>query len=433
MQEEKTKSTVSVRPNTLLIWLACLIGLSVSATFLIGHAIYKKQSDDKDQQTLTAQENNKFLSDKNIELQNSLQKLENEYTNLASRYKDLAASLVLAQHAAPVNTKSSPSGPPPFEQPLVREGEFAVELATALNLTSSRDETAGESYLASINIMPRNGWISDYPMTPDIIAEVRQSAARSSSSGYLQISETDAVGLVDNVSIAMDLPVSAGSVSNSEYQSGSAAPAPETSEYVKPSIIEDYYEDNKPPVVTYYPPAVEDANLYARVPSPFLWEGFGFGGFFILVDFNSHHHHKHITNHVINANGTVSRIDANTRASTIANRQTGPGANAADPAGVSASRNLTSSGSVLDPDRTKRDPGSPVQDRKRLAPGPRASPVASSLSPSNDGRALNGASSPRFPPGGGYRGGSEGGPKGGGGIRGFEGGGSGGGTGGGHR
>ena len=207
MLGEKTKRTVSVRPITLLVWLVCLIGLSVSATFLIGHAIYKKQSNDTDQQILTALKDNKFLSDENVELQNSLQKLEGEYNNLQSRYKDLVASLVLAQHTAAVNNKRSPFGPPPIEQPLVREGEFAAELATAFNLTSSHDEAAGESYLASINIMPRNGWIADYPMTPDIIAEVRDSAAISASSGNLQISETDAAGIVDNVSIAMNLPV----------------------------------------------------------------------------------------------------------------------------------------------------------------------------------------------------------------------------------
>ncbi|MGA3118196.1 MAG: hypothetical protein ABSF90_27690 [Syntrophobacteraceae bacterium] len=426
MLGEKAKSTVSVRPITLLIWLACLIGLSASAAFLIGHVIYKKQSDDKDRQTLTAQKNNKFLSDKNIELQNSLRKLEDEYSNLESRYKDLVANLILAQRTAAVNTKSSPSGPPPVEQPLVREGQFAVELATAFNLTSSHDEAAAEDYLISVNITPRNGWISDYPVTPDIIAEVRESVAKSASSGYLQISETDAVSLVDNVSIAMDLPVKVAHVSSSEYQSRSAAP-PEASEYVKPSIIEDYYDDNKPPVVTYYPPPLEYAYLYEWVPSPFLWEGFGFGGFFILVDFNSHHHHKHITNHVTNANGTVSRIDATTRASATANRQTGSGAKASNTADSSASRNLTSSGSALDTDRTMGEPGSATQNIERLMSSPRASQVAAPRSPSYDGRTFNGASSARFPPGGGYRGGSDVGPKGGGGMRGSEGGGIGGG------
>ena len=407
----KMKRTVGVRLFTLLVWLACLTGLSVSATFLIGHAVYKKQSNDKDEQILAARKDNKFLSDKNIELQNSLQKLEDEYGNLEVRYKDLAASLVLAQHTAAVNTKSLLLGPPPIEQPLVREGEFAAELASAFNLTSLHDEAAGESYLASVNIMPKNGWISDYPVTPDIIAEVRDSAARSASSGNLQISETDAVGVVDNVSMAMNLPVKVNYESNLEHQSRSAPPPPEAYEYLEPSVVEDYYDDNKPPIVTYYPPPLGYGYLYDWVPWPFWWGGYRFGGFFILVDFDRNHHHKPFTNHITTANGTVSRINATTRASATANRQTGSGANTATTAGASAPQNLTSSGSALNTGRTIRDPGSATQNTERLT-SPRGGPVAASRSPSHDGRTFKGAPSPRFSPGGG----SDGGPKGGGGL-----------------
>ncbi|MGA3114648.1 MAG: hypothetical protein ABSF90_09490 [Syntrophobacteraceae bacterium] len=269
----------------------------------------------------------------------------------------LAASLVAVPYTAAANAKSSPSGPPPIEQPLVREGEFAVELATALNLTSSHDEAAAEHYLVSIGISPRNGWISDYPMTPDIIAEVRDSTARSASSGKLQVSETNAAGIVDKVSIAMNLPVKyAGEKysyeSGSEYQSPAVAPLPEDSEYVEPYVVEDYYYDNEPPVVTYYPPPSEYAYLYDWVPDPFLWDGFGFGGFFILVDFDRHHHHHHITNHVTNANGTLSRINATTRAGASAI------ANTANTANTSVSR---------DADRSMRDPGRATRDMDRFS------------------------------------------------------------------
>ena len=62
-------------------------------TYLIHHAKYKKQSDNKDQEILTVQKNNKSLSDENIELRNSLQKLENEYSNLESHTKTLRSGL----------------------------------------------------------------------------------------------------------------------------------------------------------------------------------------------------------------------------------------------------------------------------------------------------------------------------------------------------
>ena len=240
----------------------------------------------------------------------------------------VAAGLVLTPYTGSVSAQSSTSGRPPIEQPLVSEGEFAVELATALNLTSSNDEAAAEDALDSISITPRNGWISDYPMTPDIIAEVRESTARSASSGGLSISEADAARTVDNVSIAMNLPIEVAgetytneSSSSSEYQSSSTAPPPEVSEYEAPADVEEYYDEYGPPTVSYYPPPSDYGYLYAWVPWPFRWGGFGFGGFFILKDFDKHDHNHRFSNHVRNANGTVSRVNAVTRATGTGTRK----------------------------------------------------------------------------------------------------------------
>ncbi len=91
---EKTGRTVKMRPITLLVCCVCLIGLSVSATYLIDHAKYEKQSDNKAQEILAVQEDKKSLS---VALQNSLQKLENEYSNLQSQYKDLASKIDTAE------------------------------------------------------------------------------------------------------------------------------------------------------------------------------------------------------------------------------------------------------------------------------------------------------------------------------------------------
>jgi len=321
----------------------------------------------------------------------------------------LAASLFAAPYAIAAEARGSQSGVPPIEQPLVREGDFAVELATALNLASSHDEAAAERKLVSINIMPRNGWISDYPVTPDILAEVRLSAARSASSGNLRISGTEAAAIVDKVSISMNLPFRTGGgkyarESGSEYPAGPEAFPPEASEYLGPSAIEGYYYDNEPPVVTYYPPPWEYAYLYDWVPDPFWWGGFGFGGFFILNDFDRHHHGHHVTNHVANANGTSSRINARTRTAATAGRQTGSRANAADP----ASRNFSSSRSARDAERGTRD-----MDRSSSISGRSlGSPAPSHLSTGGGGM-------------GGFHGGGFGGGHGGGGFGGGHGGGGG--------
>ena len=136
--------------------------------------------------------------------------------------------------------------------------------------------------------------------------------------------------------------------STSGYQSSSTAPPPKVSEYVEPYVVDDYYYANEPPVVTYYPPPGEYAYLYDWVPDQFWWDGYGFGGFFILADFDRRHHNHHITNHVTNANGTVSRVNAAAHARANATANTGDS---------SASRNLTSSGSVRDMDRFSSSPG----------------------------------------------------------------------------
>ena len=64
---------------------------------------------------------------------------------------------------------------PPIAQPLVREGDLAFKLVPVLGLGTPADEVEAESTLTSTGIMPRNGWIADYPVTPDIIGEVQAS------------------------------------------------------------------------------------------------------------------------------------------------------------------------------------------------------------------------------------------------------------------
>ena len=193
----------------------------------------------------------------------------------------VAAGLVLnTLYRLEASAQSSTSGRPPIEQPLVSEGEFAVELATALNLTSSKDEAAAEDALDSIGITPRNGWISDYPMTPEIIAEVRESTARSASSGSLSISEADAARPVDNVSIAMNLQIEVAGENTLMIEfkpnTGQAPRPPRRFPNMKrPQVLRYTMTSTDLPVVSYYPPPSNYGYLYAWVPWPFWWEGFG--------------------------------------------------------------------------------------------------------------------------------------------------------------
>ncbi len=331
----------------------------------------------------------------------------------------VAAGLVLAPYTGSVNAQSSTSKRPPIEQPLVSEGEFAVELATALNLASSHDEAAAENSLATINIAPRNGWISDYPMTPDIIAEVRESTARSASSGSFSISEADAARTVDSVCIAMNLPIKVAgekytdeSSSSSEYQSSQAAPPPEVSEYEAPADVEQYYDEYGPPIVSYYPPPWEYDYLYAWVPWPFWWDGFAFGGYFILNDFHRHHHHHWFTNHVRNADGTVSRVNAVTRATgtRTGNSSTLSGTNRPTQGSRLGSTNAQAGArAIVNRQNELRNPVAATRNMHNFestGSGRTTSQGGESRSPSSGGRTSSGAQSGRSSSGGGSGGGS---------------------------
>jgi len=82
---------------------------------------------------------------------------------------------------------------PPISQPFVREGDFAVKLVEVLNLGAARNEAEAENMLAAIGISPKNGWIADYPLTPDIIGEVRRAIGAALDSGKLTMTKDEAM------------------------------------------------------------------------------------------------------------------------------------------------------------------------------------------------------------------------------------------------
>src|SRR4030067_1646348 len=75
-----------------------------------------------------------------------------------------------------------PSGAPPVAQTLIREGDFAVKLAEALKIGTAKNEVEAETMLGSSGISPKNGWIADYPVTPDIIGELQSAVAAGAAS-----------------------------------------------------------------------------------------------------------------------------------------------------------------------------------------------------------------------------------------------------------
>ena len=211
---------------------------------------------------------------------------------------------------------------PPVEQPLVPEGIFAVQLAEALKIGQVQDEAQAENMLGALGIEPKNGWIANYPVTPDIIAEIEKSVAAAAGAKKLPMGEDEARKAVGDVVAQLGLNIQPGSTQTAAGETERFSPPVEE--------VTTYYDDYGPPVVTYYPPPWAYEYLYAWVPYPFWWGGFFFGGFFVLHDFHRHvHFHNRlvvVTNHAVHAaNHRVFAVDpANRHHGASVNRHAGP-------------------------------------------------------------------------------------------------------------
>ncbi len=184
----------------------------------------------------------------------------------------------LTVHAQAEQTNQAP---PPIEQPLVREGDFAVQLAAALGLGTTGDEVEAENLLGGVGIAPRNGWIADYPVTPDIVGELQKSVGDAADARKIALGRDEALKRLDKVNTELSLDV--------RPYTGTTASEPTAEEaegYPNPTVINNYYYEEGPPIVTYYSPPPDYYYLYSWVPCPFWWYNFWFPGFFVLRDFH---------------------------------------------------------------------------------------------------------------------------------------------------
>jgi hypothetical protein len=191
-------------------------------------------------------------------------------------------ALTLAAGVSYAQTKPSPVAPP-----IVREGDFALELSTALNLGEPSTEVDAENLLGAAGVAPRNGWIADYPVTPDIIGELRDAIIYAAQAKTITMDQDSAIKAFEEVQGSMNLLV--GPAAAGPPPGAQPAPADTVAgEIVYPDsdALAGYYSVDGPPIVTYYAPPPDYYYLYAWVPYPYWWGGVWFGGFFVLHDFH---------------------------------------------------------------------------------------------------------------------------------------------------
>jgi hypothetical protein len=68
-----------------------------------------------------------------------------------------------------------------------------MKLAEVLKIGEVKSEAEAESRLAQIGIAPRNGWIADYPVTPDVIGELQNAIGAAADSGKLVMKKDEAI------------------------------------------------------------------------------------------------------------------------------------------------------------------------------------------------------------------------------------------------
>lgn len=209
-------------------------------------------------------------------------------------------------------TQPAPPKPdaPPIAQELVREGDFALKLETALGLEKSADEVGAETRLGELGISPRNGWIADYPVTPDIIGELQNAVGIAADAGKVPFQKSEALQRLDSVTVEQSLAITPHTIENTSEN----LPSEVANDYPDPTAINNYYYDEGPPVVTYYAPPPDYYYLYAWVPFSFWCSGYWFPGYYILHDFHRSlfmgHRVAFISNHFNDFNAhRVFRVD----------------------------------------------------------------------------------------------------------------------------
>jgi hypothetical protein len=194
----------------------------------------------------------------------------------------IAAGLFLLPYPGHLSAQSASRAPvdEPIGAPFVIQGDFAAALAYTLALTDGQDQAQAEEALASLGIAPRSGWISDDPVTPDIIGDLQAATGYAADANLLALPRDEAlrrfVLMVEESGLA-------ASPDNWAYSATGPLVYPDE------PYVADYYVSEGPPVITYYTPPPAYYYLYSWVPCSFWYGGRAFGGYYILRDYHGHH------------------------------------------------------------------------------------------------------------------------------------------------
>ena len=129
-----------------------------------------------------------------------------------------------------------------------------MELAAVLNMGEVTNEAEAENKLASVGIAPKNGWIADYPVTPEIMDQLRIAVWDAAVSGKMAMKPDEARKAFQDL------------VASLQSQSAGNEPPPTGQPYPEPYYYPRYYYY---PYFYPYPPYPYPFGGYYRFYSPY--------------------------------------------------------------------------------------------------------------------------------------------------------------------
>jgi hypothetical protein len=174
---------------------------------------------------------------------------------------------------------------------VARQGDFALRLAQSLGLPAAEDEEGAIRALNALGIHAVDGWTADYPMTPQVVAELRDAVIATAAAGQLNMSLDAAMSAYAEVAAEFGLPPP---VDLAPGYAGGGGPASAYVPSCDGTALGYYYDSFGTPIYTYCRPPPAYFYLYSWVPCGFQWQGRVFTGFFILNHFNRIPPHAHV-------------------------------------------------------------------------------------------------------------------------------------------
>jgi hypothetical protein len=208
----------------------------------------------------------------------------------------MAGMFLLPMPAVALNEPLSDEEEQTIAPSVVRQGDFALRLAQSLGLPAVEDEEGAIRALNALGIHAVDGWKADYPMTPQVVAELRDAVIVIAAAGQLNMSLDAAMRAYAELVVEFGLPLPAEPAPG---YAGGGAPATAYGPSCNGTALDYYYGNFGMPLYSYCPPPAAYYYLYSWVPYGFYWHQHVFTGFFIRKHFNGippharHGDHRH--------------------------------------------------------------------------------------------------------------------------------------------